>query len=343
MPPTPGVTARNILVVRGGAIGDFILTVPVLAALRRHFPSAQLELLGHPHIAQLAVAGGLIARLHRLESAALAPFFAPNGGLAPQPAAFFAGFDLIVSYLHDPEFFFQSNVARCASARWVNGPHRPDESLEIHATEQLLAALRPLGILDADPVPRLALPGLSADAWAAGRWLALHPGSGSEGKNWPETQWAKLLRDLIAATDLNLLLVGGEAEAGRVSRLAGSLPPERVRLAVDRTLVELAQWLARCVAFVGHDSGITHLAAAVGLPGVILWGETNETVWRPRSERMVILRDPGGVTALSETRVFKQLENVPVRERQEIQARFQPQRIVSGDGIRLVGNEPTGK
>lgn len=308
----PELTPQKILVVRGGAIGDFILTLPALAAVRRQFPDAQLELLAHPHIAQLAVAGGLIGRLHRLESAALAPFFARGTKLGGQAAAFFAGFDLIVSYLHDPGDFFQSNVARCSIARWINGPHRPDESLKIHATDQLLAALRPLDIVDADPVPRLALPGLSAGAWPAGRWLALHPGSGSERKNWPETQWAELLRDLIAATDLNLLLVGGEAEEGRVSRLAGSLPAGRVRLAVDRTLVELAQWLARCVAFAGHDSGISHLAAAVGLPGVILWGETNETVWRPRSERMVILRDPGGLTALAETRVFEQLENLLV-------------------------------
>jgi ADP-heptose:LPS heptosyltransferase len=50
--------------------------------------------------------------------------------------------------------------------------------------------------------------------------------------------------------------------------------------------------------FAGHDSGITHLAAALGLPGVVLWGDTNPTVWRPRSERLRLLRHPHGLVAL---------------------------------------------
>ena len=54
-------TGGKILVIRGGAIGDFILTLPAIAALRNQFPQAHLEILGYPHIAQLALAGGLVA------------------------------------------------------------------------------------------------------------------------------------------------------------------------------------------------------------------------------------------------------------------------------------------
>ena len=50
---------NRILVIRGGAIGDFILTLPVLSALRQQFPETQIEVIGYPHIVQLAVAGGL--------------------------------------------------------------------------------------------------------------------------------------------------------------------------------------------------------------------------------------------------------------------------------------------
>ena len=71
----------NILVIRGGAIGDFILTLPAVSALRRQFPEARLEILGYPHIAQLAVAGGLADRAQSIEAQALAGFFARGGEL----------------------------------------------------------------------------------------------------------------------------------------------------------------------------------------------------------------------------------------------------------------------
>jgi heptosyltransferase-2 len=60
----------KILVIRGGAIGDFILTLPVLSALRQQFPNAKLEVLGYPHIAQLAVTGGLADAVRSIEAQA---------------------------------------------------------------------------------------------------------------------------------------------------------------------------------------------------------------------------------------------------------------------------------
>src|SRR5260221_5504612 len=64
-----GSTQGNILVIRGGAIGDFILTLPVLSALRQHFPRVRLEILGYPHIAHLALAGRLADHVRSIEAA----------------------------------------------------------------------------------------------------------------------------------------------------------------------------------------------------------------------------------------------------------------------------------
>ncbi len=101
--------------------------------------------------------------------------------------------------------------------------------------------------------------------------LALHPGSGSERKNWPESNWARLLENLAEVEPLHFLLVGGEAEEGRVERLAKRLPAFRAHLAQSLPLSELARQLSKCAVFLGHDSGITHLAAALGLPTWVLW------------------------------------------------------------------------
>ena len=86
----------KILIIRGGAIGDFILTLPAIAALRRQFPEAHLEVLGYPHIAQLAAAGGLVDRVQSIEARALAGFFARRGILAEDLADYFSEFDIIV-------------------------------------------------------------------------------------------------------------------------------------------------------------------------------------------------------------------------------------------------------
>lgn len=300
------VKQGRILVIRGGAIGDFILTLPALAALRSQFPQAHLEVLGYPHIAQLALLGGLVNRVQAIEARGLAGFFARAGELAEDLGDYFSEFDLIISYLYDPDRIFQTNVARCASAQFIAGPHRPDEAEPLHATKAFLKTLERLAIFDADPVPRLGLRAAPGDL----RTLALHPGSGSERKNWPETRWAELLSWLVRETGVPLLLVGGEAEGERLERLSQELPPARVQIARNLPLPELAIRLHSCAGFVGHDSGITHLAAALGLSCIVLWADTREVIWRPQGERVLVLREPTGLSNLSVERVAAELRTL---------------------------------
>jgi heptosyltransferase III len=204
----------KILVIRGGAIGDFILTLPAIAALRRQFPAAHLEVLGYPHIAQLAMAGGIVNRVQSIEAGALAGFFARNGNLAEDLVDYFSEFDVILSYLYDPDHIFQTNVGLCTGAQFIVGPHRADEQRRVHATQAYLQPLERLAIFDADPIPRLpisARPSSHVPRPPSAGTLALHPGSGSDRKNWPEEQWAELLQQLLNFTSHNLLLIGGEA------------------------------------------------------------------------------------------------------------------------------------
>ena len=297
----------RILVIRGGAIGDFILTLPAIAALRQQFPGAHLELLGYPHIAQLAVTGGLADRVQPIEARGLAGFFARNGTLEPDLMDYFSEFDLVVSYLYDPDEIFKTNVCRCLFGQFIAGPHRPNETEPIHATQVYLKPLERLAIFDADPVPRLALDSRPS---ALDNTLALHPGSGSEKKNWPETKWMEFIAWLAGSTKFELRFVGGEAEGGRLQRLAAAVPPERRQVAQSLPLPELARRLQSCAAFVGHDSGISHLAAALGLPSLVLWGDALEEIWRPQGERVVILREMAGVGAISVKKVVDELHKL---------------------------------
>lgn len=300
----------KILVIRGGAIGDFILTLPALTALRRQFPRAHLEVLGYPHIAGLALAGGLVQRVQSIEARALAGFFARDGKLAEDLVDYFSEFDLIISYLYDPDGIFEGNIKLCLQGQFIAGPYRPEDGGGQHATEVFLKPLERLAVFDAETVPKLEISRAFETTVATGRWLAVHPGSGSERKNWPEAKWLELLQHLMETTRLHLLLIGGEAERERVERLAAALPPGRIKLMQSAPLPELAQWLASCAAFIGHDSGISHLATAVRTPALILWGDTDETVWRPRGRELTVLRDANGLPGLSVAVVANHLERL---------------------------------
>lgn len=296
----------RILVIRGGAIGDFILTLPAIAALRRQFPESHLEVLGYPHIIQLALAGGLVDRVQSIEARALAGFFARHGQLEADLADYFSEFDIIISYLYDPDDIFRANIARCSPAQFIVGPYRPNEGERLHATKVYLQPLERLAIFDADHLPRLSVNSPPSTL----NQIALHPGSGSEKKNWPEEKWADLLQHLVNLTHFDLLLTGGEAEGERLQRLAAALPPRRTRVAQSLPLAELARLLQQCTAFVGHDSGISHLAAALGLPGVVLWGNSVEQIWRPPHEQVVILKNPGGIRLIPVELVLSKLNAI---------------------------------
>src|SRR5690242_4993592 len=102
----------RILVIRGGAIGDFILTLPALRTLRQACPNARIEILGYSHIAALAEKRVYAQAIRSIEYGPLSGFFAKNSELPEELADYFASFDLIISYLYDPDGIFENNLRR---------------------------------------------------------------------------------------------------------------------------------------------------------------------------------------------------------------------------------------
>jgi heptosyltransferase III len=298
---------NRILVVRGGAIGDFVLTLPVLAALRRNFPNARLEVLGYTHIAGLAVAGGLADRVRGLEERGFASFYARGVSMPREQAEYFRQFALIVSYLYDPDGVFEENVRNSSAAQFLAGPARVDQSELVHAVDCLLKPLERLAIFDEAATPRL---NIASSSPLPGRRLALHVGSGSEHRVWLERRWAETIRWILRETDCQVLLLGGEGERERLVRLQSAVASERVRTVCGAPWSELTPQLAACAAYVGHDTGVTQLAAALGLPGVVLWADRVEKVWVPRSATMRVVRSPAGVLGITTEQVTTALSDV---------------------------------
>lgn len=313
MPEAARFHAPRFLILRGGAIGDFIATLPVLQALRAQWPAADIEIWGYPHIAELAVAAGLAQSVVSLDRAEMARFFVPEPSFTDAQAAAIRSFDLVFNYLHDPVGQVRSNLLLAGAKQVLSGSPLIKRG---HAIPFLLEPLQALAIYELDLVPVLDLPG---ELRARGRErlralglkgppVAVHPGSGSPAKNWPVGRFIEIIRRLRARGG-EVVAVIGEADAGEAAALAGEAPD--LPVLEELTLVELAAALAECAAFVGNDSGITHLAAAVGLPVVALFGPSDADVWAPRGRAAVkVLRAPEGeLERLAVSTVWETLEN----------------------------------
>ena len=286
----------RILVIRGGAIGDFILTLPALRLLRQGLPACRVEVLGYPGIVELAVQAGLADSTRSLEHRSMALLFARGARLDPALADYLRGFNLVVSYLYDPDGILRANLEAVGVKTLIECPHavQPGQG---PAARQLARPLERLALFLDEPDWRLPVLAPASRPWSlpAGARLALHPGSGSTRKNWPLERWLELARRIAGQRpDLRLTWVTGEAEEARgmLADLAGAVPGQEHWHALP--LTELAERLAACGGFLGHDSGTAHLAAACGTPALLLFGPTDPQVWAPAAPDVRVLRAESG-------------------------------------------------
>jgi heptosyltransferase-3 len=294
-PPLP--PPAHLLVYRPGAIGDFILALPALAALRRAFPAATLTVVGHPAAVELASSAGLADATLAADATALTPLFAeasPVAALIPPPA-------LAVLWAGASARPLAANLRALGAEQVLHVPSQPPLDQRQHVADYLVESLAPLGVDgDGTRVP-CCRPGPEAPAEAAAflrehasagqRWLALHLGSGSTRKSWG-AEPLSAVAEALAGRGLRPLLLAGPAEAELVDAVGERLRPFEPIVARDWPLPRLAALLALCSGYVGADSGITHLAAAVGTSVVAVFGPTDPARWAPRGPRISIVRRP---------------------------------------------------
>jgi heptosyltransferase-3 len=293
-----GSEKPRILVIRGGALGDFVLTLPALALLREAFPGAHLEVLGYPHIACLVDKRFYADAVRSVNERPVAAFYAKNGELSEVWRDYFGSFQQVISYLFDPDQIFEENLRRCGVKHYLPAFRKVSDR---HAAQEWAAPLEQLALFLENPAARLypsPLDQEAAQAWIGEerrtRWV-LHPGSGGRSKNWPVAGWASVGKRFFERfPDGELIVVSGEADGLEVQALLSELRGQRVRVAHQLALPLLAGVLAEIGCYLGHDTGVSHVAAAVGARCVLLFGPTDPGLWAPRNEGVQVLRAPAG-------------------------------------------------
>jgi lipopolysaccharide heptosyltransferase III len=243
------------LIIRPGAIGDFILTLPAIERLKSGWlevwaASQNLPLVQFASRTRSIVASGL----DMLE-------FSPSEALIQE----LRSFDSIISWYGANRPEFQAVVDR------LGLPFRfftaiPPADCRMHAADFFAAQVSDRH--DGTAIPRITCPS------GHGGFAAIHPFSGSPKKCWPLERYRELARRLEPHMPVRWC-------AGPEDRL-----PDAVRIG---DLYELACWLATARVYIGNDSGITHLAAAAGAPVVAIFGPTDPRMWAPRGERVSVV------------------------------------------------------
>jgi heptosyltransferase III len=300
----------SFIIIHTGGLGDFLQIFPVLAALRSRCPASRVTLVGHPERAALALAGGLVDEVLDFETCGLHRLFAPDAREADVPAGLRRA-RTILNFIPAPEL--SANLARLTSAWTIDAVSFPAPGACRHAAAQFVydQVAEPLGLPPRAALPELRLPpdcpartALAARFPEAARALAIHPGSGSPTKNWPLERFVEVSR-LQAARGAPTLWLLGPAELEQPAFAPLARADQALALA---PLGDVAALLSLVRGYLGNDSGVTHLAAALGRPTVALFGPTDRAVWAPRGPHVRVIACAGGLADLWPTQVAEAID-----------------------------------
>ncbi len=284
---------KSILFIRGGALGDFILTLPAFQAVRNRFPEARMEVMGYTHIASLANNRSLVQAVRSIEHRTVAGFFAARGDLDPELSAYFASFEVVVSWLYDPDSIFSGNLVRAGVRRLIRADGTPTR--DKHAILHLSGWLRELGIKEPVGDPRIEIPpewrANSSERLKGVSWprVVIHIGSGAASKRWPVERFVELV-GWMKERGIRPLMVLGPADLEPQREFFRHIQESDVVCLENEPLPVLAGVMDQGTVFLGHDSGVSHLAAAVGVPSVVLFGPTDPLLWAPKGRDVVLIR-----------------------------------------------------
>lgn len=315
----------KLLIVRLSAMGDVIHTLPAVAALRQAFPHATLgwiieerwaELLctlRYPRSGKRSPQRPLVDRVHTVNTAAWRrSLFSPN--VLQQMAV---GLSELRGIGYEAAIDFQGAVRTALLARWsgattIFGDTQPRENaasmwytrqvqcLGKHVIEQALSLANvvvpkhiaaPPAELPVDPDAEEKITSLLGDTRD---FVILNPGAGWGAKQWPADRYGSVAAELAKEGVRPLVNFGpGEEELARTVEEASGGAASRIACSIS----ELIALTRRACLFIGGDTGPMHLAAALQVPVVAIFGPTNPARNGPFATRSIVLRSPSSTTS----------------------------------------------
>jgi ADP-heptose:LPS heptosyltransferase len=302
------------LIIQPGALGDCLLTLPLARLIKSQLQISHLDIMGHQQYLSFLLERTDFRQVISLDTLDLHSLFIDPADFDPTEddplIELFRPYELIVTFLSDPERHFESNLVYTScithTAEVITLELHPPDNYPDHAAHFFLNQLRqqlPQSqiIIDNDFTKGPTLQSLPLDHKLGQDILkkthlslekpliALHPGSGGEYKCWPLNNFQNLAFFLTQQGYQSLFLAGPVEQDRWEASILNQLARKHCLLS-NLDLNQLISVLTCCQAYVGNDSGITHLAAALNLPTLAIFGPTNPRNWQPLGEKIRICR-----------------------------------------------------
>lgn len=275
-----------------------IVTLPTLGAIRAYFPSARIEVMGYPTFSEMIKGQFYADIVSRFDQADIAHLFVKDAKMPVSLMERLGNMDLIISFVSAADRILSDNLNATGARRVIHYEPFPAGSKGVHIVDHLLQSLDTLGIPYFDNIPKIFLH--DEDIHFAEKFIkvgiadpkkklvAIHPGSGSKQKCWPMESFAAVINWLNEEKNAHIFIISGPADKEIIARLKAEVK-DNFTIVDHLSLSELSAVIKRCNLFIGNDSGITHLAAAVGTNTVSIFGPTDPKIWGPRGEAVKIL------------------------------------------------------
>ncbi|HUO09512.1 MAG TPA: glycosyltransferase family 9 protein [Phycisphaerae bacterium] len=273
----------RISIVHQGALGDTILLVPLFRSLRQRFSAGgcHITIITRTNLGQMLMLLGFVDAHASAEDRDHTLWFASPDGLHPNSLPEWSNCDLMISFVSSGNDAWARNAKFAmqppASGYWqIETPllfvdPRPPADFAGHVTEWHRSQLETLDLYP----PPAPLPRKNPDGP-----VVIHPGSGGDAKCWPREKFLSLGRTLKRNGILPTFILG-EAEQERWGFKVVDELKEEFPWYLHMGLYELGEKLSRVRLYVGNDSGVSHLAGAVGVPVIALFGPSNDRQWTP--------------------------------------------------------------
>jgi heptosyltransferase-3 len=280
---------KDILVWHQGAIGDLILSLAAVYSIKKHFPERSLHLIARDDLSDIVIGSGLADQMSSNEKGLYADFFS-DAGISGRAADFIGNFEAAFVFMRRRHVTFMKNIGRYVPS-CVHIATVPPEGVREHVSFFQGKQLKGRGV-DLSMPPRLALPRRLPEIGAGAPTISVHPGSGGKEKRWGLRGFLDLIEILAEGGRYRFSILLGPAEAELKDECRRFVSEKNIpaEIVFGKPLTFIVSVLAASSLYVGNDSGITHLASALGRPSVAIFGPTDPSVWGPLGSNVRIIK-----------------------------------------------------
>ena len=281
---------NKVLVWHQGAMGDLLLSLPALYAIRNSTAATRVHLVSRTDLSGLILHNSLADEISSNEDGLFADLFAAKKQLPASLGNFLPGFNTAFIFMKNPVPCFLEHIRDHVRNLFFIHTTPPPEQ-RVHISDYQMGQLKNAGIVRGGQMPALkALPGPSLVLPPA-KIITLHPGSGGKKKCWPLSAYLELVSLLNTHDRFFFYFILGPAEENGEYEIINDFITENnldAGIVRDKPLSHVAALLEKTFLYVGNDSGMTHLSSALGTFVVAIFGPTDHKIWAPRGNVKIV-------------------------------------------------------